>query len=275
MVQSLGCFGAILGEELVTKLANNMNIYSIFLYSSIFGLFLTCFSYFFMIFIKKRENLFNKTKFQKNIGIKSAIFFIKKKEILLVALYAFCTWTPVTIFAVLWGLPFLKKLYNISSQESAYMMSIIWISIGIFSPLVGCISNYMLNRKIPMALSMLCGIFSSIMLIYFKNNNSSLILYLILFGIGPAGQILSFSYLQDICDKEYLGRASGFNNMSVIMGGIILQPFIGIFLKFISHNKPISINNYRVSLICIPICFIVGFITTFFLKETYCKKIRV
>ena len=60
--------------------------------------------------------------------------------------------------------------------------------------------------------------------------------------------------------------------MMIMLGGF-LQPIVGIILDWSSPIKstPFIESDYQLALIIIPICFAIGLIFCFFLKETYCK----
>ena len=58
-----------------------------------------------------------------------------------IALYAFTCWGPVTSFAELWGVEFLKHHLEISKNSAAAVASSIWLGIAIGAPIIGYIST--------------------------------------------------------------------------------------------------------------------------------------
>lgn len=98
------------------------------------------------------------------------------------------------------------------------------------------------------------------------------------FGVAASSQSVTFGVVQDNNPLSVAGTAVGFNNMAVILGGVLFQPLIGFILKAnwdgrIANGLPFySLENFRGSLLLLPVCFVIGIISSiFFVKETYCK----
>ena len=194
-----------------------------------------------------------------------------------IATYAFCIWTPIAVFAALWGVPYLQVKYNVSVLVASGMCSMIWIGIGLGSPLLGFISDRFCNRRLALGLSSLMGIFATIVLLY-ANNLSLLSAYIILFifGLGAGGQSVSFAVVKDYNPPQLVGTASGFNNLSVLIGGSIFQPLVGVLLQH-SHKYHVvngvhiyDINAYNDALSMMPLCYICSILIVIFgLKESH------
>ncbi|MCB1082327.1 MAG: MFS transporter [Chlamydiia bacterium] len=197
-----------------------------------------------------------------------------------IALYSFCGWGPVTIFAALWGVPYLRVRFEVSNKYAALAMMLLWIGVGVTSPIIGYLSDRIGRRKPLLTLCPIIGLICSLILLYLPGVNFTASFFL-LFGMGIAvsGQILSFALIKDNNRPTVLGTAIGLNNMAVVVGGAIFQPFVGFVLhQFWNGTKdawgvPIyTVSNYHNSLMIVPLCFFVGLITSlFFIKETFCK----
>ena len=106
-------------------------------------------------------------------------------------------------------------------------------------------------------------------------------MFVLLLGVGMAagGQILSFALVKDNNRPTITGTAIGLNNMAVVAGGALFQPFVGFILQLFweggrdSIGVPVyTVSNYHWGLVVVPLCFLVGLITSsFFIKETFCK----
>src|SRR5581483_7062273 len=62
--------------------------------------------------------------------------------------YAFSIWTPIAVFAALWGVAFLQVKYHISVIMASSLCSMIWLGIGVGSPLLGWVSDRFASRKL-------------------------------------------------------------------------------------------------------------------------------
>ncbi|GGI91240.1 MFS transporter [Legionella impletisoli] len=191
--------------------------------------------------------------------------------------YAFTIWTPIAVFAALWGVPYLEEKYQIGVVEASGMCSMIWLGIGIGSPLLGWISDRLTSRRLALGLSAFFGFLSTCILLYVPGVEMSW-MYLVLFalGLGAGGQTVSFAVVKDNNPNHLVGTASGFNNLSVLIGGAIFQPLVGVFLhrfgryEIINGITTYSVNSYQKALLVMPCCYFLSLILVlFFIKESH------
>ncbi|GGI92595.1 MFS transporter [Legionella impletisoli] len=197
--------------------------------------------------------------------------------------YAFTTWTPIAVFAALWGVPFLEAKYQISVIAASAMCSMIWVGIGVGSPLLGWLSDYLKSRRMVMVASGSMGLIACLLILYTPNVSQGWMYgCLLLLGLGASGQIVSFAVVKDNNPPHLVGSASGFNNMAILIGGAIFQPIVGFILHHsdewvMINNAPIySVNAYQNALLVMPICYLLSvFIALFLIKESFKKKEHV
>lgn len=191
--------------------------------------------------------------------------------------YAFSIWTPIAVFAALWGVPFLQVKYKVSVVVASSMISMIWIGIGIGSPLLGWLSDKISSRKFALALSAILGLIASLGVFYLPNVSlTSMYFLLLLFGIGSSGQSISFAAINENNPSHLVGTASGFNNLCVLLGGAIFQPLVGRLLQHSTDLHSVgsvhvyTVEAFKSSLIVVPVCYALSFlIVMFFLKESH------
>ncbi len=197
-----------------------------------------------------------------------------------IALYSFCGWGPVAVFAALWGVPYLKVRFEVPTTQAALAMALLWIGLGVTSPFIGWLSNRIGRRRPAMIVCSAIGLICSLILFYVPMITFTHAFILLFgFGIAASGQILSFALIKDNNRPSTTGTAIGLNNMTVVAGGAIFQPMVGFLLQLYWNGAkddwgvPLySIENYHVGLIIVPICFFVGLVSScFFIKETYCR----
>lgn len=193
--------------------------------------------------------------------------------------YAFSIWTPIAVFAALWGVPYLQVKFQISVVAAAGLCSMIWLGIGIGSPLLGWLSDKMESRRLALIMSAILGLFATMVLLYYPGlSYSGAYFILFVLGLGAGGQTVSFAVVKENNAPEFVGTASGFNNLSVLIGGAIFQPLVGYILQHLGASHLVdgasvySTSNYQVALLVMPICFLVSLlIAVFFLKESYAR----
>lgn len=192
--------------------------------------------------------------------------------------YAFAIWTPIAVFAALWGVPFLEAKYNISVMAASGLCSLIWVGIGIGSPLLGWFSDRIESRRKALIISALLGLVASLAILYVPNLPYSWApVILFIYGLGAGGQTVSFAVVKENNPPELVGTASGFNNLAVLIGGAIFQPLVGYVLQHstswhasINGVHVYSVQGYQMALMVLPLCFAASlFISVFLLKESY------
>jgi len=196
----------------------------------------------------------------------------------LTGIYACAIWTPVAVFAALWGVVYLQQKYDISVLMASSLCSMIWLGIGVGSPLLGWISDRILSRRIALIISSILGLAATIFLLYVPDVSIHW-MYLVLFvlGLGAGGQTVSFAVVKDNNPPELVGTASGFNNLSVLIGAAVFQPLVGVFLQnytddwYKINGVPVySLASYNKALLVMPCCYLISLIiVVFFLKESH------
>lgn len=191
--------------------------------------------------------------------------------------YACAIWTPIAVFAVLWGVPFLQEKYHVSVLAASGMCSMIWFGIGVGSPLLGWVSDKACSRRLALALSGVIGFIATIILLYLPHVPISWMSgVLFLLGVGAGGQTVSFAVVKENNAPHLVGTASGFNNLTVLIGGAVFQPLVGIMLRDsdgwrIVNDIPIyTLSSYQHALAVMPCCFLLSIvISVFIIKESH------
>lgn len=191
--------------------------------------------------------------------------------------YAFAIWTPIAIFAALWGVPYLQEKFHITVVAASGLCSMIWLGIGVGSPLLGWLSDKMESRRLALIISAILGLSATLLLLY-----SSQLTYgwaysvLFMLGLGAGGQTVSFAVVKENNPAELVGTASGFNNLSVLIGGAIFQPLVGYILHHLESSRLVngvhvySVSSYQIALLVMPLCFLTSLlIAVFLLKESH------
>lgn len=209
----------------------------------------------------------------------SFLIILKNRQTWMIALYAFMIWTPITGFASLWGVSFISLAYHLSITTASIASSVIWLGIGLSSPLMGWLSSYIERRRALLIIVAFIGLLASFSVIYLPLSIAILFALLFCFGIGSAGQALSFAILKDNTPVQVTATAVGLNNAAVVASGFIVQPLIGHLLKvhgkhsMISGAPSYSLSSYHHALFLIPSAYLISMIIAFFfIKETYGKS---
>ncbi len=274
IVQLLSSVGAIAGQiplaESVAKYGWQVSLYSL----GCVGFVLAACIY---LFVRNYPSYYKKEEHFEEHEKKKVTKVLYNRQTWLVALYSFAIWAPITIFAALWGVPFLVTYYGISTSYASTLMSIVWIGIGLGSPFIGWISEHYGIRKLPLMGSAIIGLIASLVALYVPISIGMMLIAMLGLGIAASGQSLAFGLVKDLNPPSRVGTAIGFNNMAVVAGGALFQPLVGGLLNLfwngqIVNNVPIySLTAYKSSLFVMPICYILCILALRFVQETNCR----
>lgn len=196
------------------------------------------------------------------------------------AVYAFSGWGPVIVFAALWGVPYLMQRYGITNVTASFATMLMLLGGGLFSPVIGYLSNRM-KRRLPLLwLGSALGCATSVIMLTVPGIPFwGVAGLLFLMGVGTSVHTLTFAIVQDINKPTVTATGMGFNNMAVVIGGALLQPLVGFILTkawdgTIVGGVPVyQVSNFETALFIIPIIYLIGLLFSLFcIKETYCKS---
>ena len=281
LIQMMGCLGAIISGTPILYLTKQFGWQQPLIWAAWLGFFLAILFYF---IIKDTPNNKNCPEI-KNLSKEGALILINLKKVCqhkqswAIGLIGFAAWAPISMFAELWGVPFLEKAYSISDFEAAKLIRYIWIGIAIGGPFLGWLSNSMNHRKKPLIIGLIVSLASSFFIIYSPTQKEFLPILLFIFGFAASCQCVTFGAIRDIHPLSVSGTAVGFNNMAVILGGVLCQPLIGIILEAFWDNSwhsgvhIYSIHAYKMGFLLIPLTILIGLISAFFIfRETHGQK---
>lgn len=210
---------------------------------------------------------------------------IKQRQIWLNCLYNGMLYAPVVAFTGLWGVPFLARVEHFSLNQSAHQISIMFFGIACGSPLLGALSNYLKKRLIVMRLSAFIGLILTLEVVYsnyllpWSYFSPSIIIMILFFcGFFAGGIIPSYSIAVESSMPKNHGIALGLTNMASLGIGALLMPLIGWVLdlfwqgKSLHHHPIFSLHSYQYALALLPLCILLAWIVSFFMRETNCKQ---
>lgn len=278
IVQFMSSIGAILGQVPVAGAIGQYGWRHVFLVVAMLGSLLALFVY---LFVRDCPNENNVQKAPAKVSEWQRLMQVcGNTQVWLIALYSFLIWAPIVAFAVLWGIPFLATAYAISTKAASAACAMIWLGIGIGSPLIGWWSQWVGRRCTPLTFVAFVG-FAAVGLVIYGPHFSYSTLYILLFliGVASAGQSLAFGVVKDRSQCHLVGTAIGFNNMAVVAGGAFFPPLVGILLHLHSSGTILNgvpqynLSDYRVALFLVPLCYLfAAMVSKFLIKETFCKQ---
>lgn len=178
----------------------------------------------------------------------------------LLTLYGGLTFAPISIFGGLWGNPFLKQVYHFSETQAASMISLIFIGLGLGSPIIGLLAERLGGRMQVMFYStLLASLAVTLILAIHPLPLWMLGGLLFLFGFGVSGYILVFGVGKDLNSMAVTGTVIAMINAGdafltgitePIIGGLLDMTWSGSIVNGVHH---FSIYGYQIGLGLLPI----------------------
>lgn len=280
IAQGLGSLGAVVGEAPLATAVNHLGWRHSFVALTVLGAVLAL-----LMLIFLRDNPPGTThatdRVHKHSLYATLLIVLKKPQNWLVAAFALCIWTPVPIFATLWGVPFLIQKYHLTNVVAGEYISLVWIGIALGGPSSGFLALRLGKRSIVLAGYALLGLCASCMIIFFRLPLHLNALFLLLVGLASGAQALTFGYVERNNSKHIVTAAYGLNNMAIVLGGAIFEPVVGVILNALWSGKMengirhYDVHSFQIALTTMPGLFIAALlILLFFIKEPKEKKVE-
>lgn len=177
----------------------------------------------------------------------------------------------ISVFAALWGVPFLQHEHHLNLVHAAFFANLIFIGTAIGCPVISWLDNFTERRRVLLMFTSLLAAASISMVIF----DAHLLLwqvavFMIVTGFFSAGYLVTFAIGNEIAPVHVKGASIGFvNALSVIMAPI-LQMLVGYFLAHGAVNtlaSHFSTHDYQKALLVIPLLLVLASICAWFLPR--------
>ena len=265
--------GAVFGQAPLAWLVNELGWRTCLYMTGIAG-FLLSFAFFFIV-RDKDDTEKNNAVSKKQLHIKDVVQVFKNKQNWLLTLYSGLAFSPVAIFGGLWGNPFLEQAYHLGRTEAASMISLVFIGLGIGSPVLGFVSDQIGNRRNVMFFSTMMSCVAIILVLYCHPMPIVLLAVLLfIFGFGLGAFMLVFAIGKELNDIRLVATVIAMINTSDAALDAITEPFIGKLLdvfwdgKIVNGVHYFSLHSYHLALTILPIYLLMGSLLLLWVKDS-------
>lgn len=272
LMASAAMLGAMCGTIPLSFAVTQFGWRTTLIYCGLFGIILA--SAFWLIV---QENSLTRTTKSENI----TSFFFGLRKILtnrqnwLISLYCGLAFTPLNVFVSLWGVPFLKEAYYLSSTDAAKEIFFIFIGFAIGAPLIGWFSTRFIKRHKIMIVCTILMFFTLSTVIYSPIMPSIFLrLLLFIFGFSTSSFMLGFDVVRELNPPTLIATTVAFINSFEALWSGISEPVVGMLLDFywtgkiVDHIRVFSIQNYQIAFSILLIYLIVALFLLLFIHDT-------
>lgn len=202
------------------------------------------------------------------------------KQMWLIGIIGCLLYLPSSVFLDLWGIPYLKAVYQLTQEQAVAISSYTFYGWIISGPIIGIISDKIKRRVMPLTFT---GFFAAALLcaVFYVPGIQVSWLYILFFMIGfcCGAHPLCFALGKESNPIQISGTSVAVTNMLIMIGGAIFQPVVGKLLDYRAMNSlgvdglPVYISSdYTFALSVVPIGVALGIFLSLFLKETHCES---
>lgn len=282
LTQFIGYMGASLGGAPLSYVVHQIGWRASMSYTAVFGAILA--TAVILVIRERPKQTIKEEVTEQSLDIVSSLKTVSKKsQTWLNGLYACFMMGPTSVFAALWGVPYLVNVNGLSHQIAAGATSMIFFGVAFGSPCFGWLSDKLQLRRSPLIYAAIGALIVTSTILYWHNAPIWAIYgCCFLFGFFQSAHVLNFAIAHEINNPKATGAAIGITNMLTVIGGALFQPLVGLFLVLgwhglTNHGIAIySLSNYQWSLSLLPaVQCLALIIAVFLLKETHCRPKKI
>lgn len=260
--------GAVFGQAPLAWIINQSDWRSCL---SVIGIIGFSMAFLFALFVRDKSI---SNRHIKTVSFEEIIEVFKNRQNWLLTFYSGLAFSPIAIFGGLWGNPFIVQAYHVSKTEAASLVSLVFIGLGIGSPLLGFISDQLENRR---KLMLICTFISfiTITLVLYAHPMPLWILTILLFAFGffLGAFMLVFTIGKELNKLSLTATVIAMINMSDALLDAITEPGIGKLLDlgwdgtFVNGARYFSLTSYHMGLSVLPIYLFIATLLLFWVRD--------
>lgn len=176
--------------------------------------------------------------------------------------------TPFGAFIALWGPQYLQSVRGLSVSEVSVASSSFIFLMGTGGLLFGYLSDRLGKRKPVIITNVFLLLFVCLYLFYAHQLPSILTVLLVcLMGLLNGTVFILTAVAKDLVPSEFAASSAAFQNMGMLLPGLILQPIIGTLLQLRAHgHAAYGATDFQYAFLAIILVLLLGCVSSVFLK---------
>lgn len=286
MTSALGTVGAMIGDNALSYTVEAWGWQYTTFVAAFLGIGLTALLWF-GIHDHKRDNVSGGTIDSFRVNFIDLKLILSNKQIWLNGMFGCLIYLPTTVFAELWGIPYLTHAHNLSPVAAGFANSLLFLGFTIGAPTMGYISDRLKRRKLPMIVGSIGASIIMLIILYAPHLSEGMLDgFIFTLGLFYSAQTIVFAVGRELSPAEASGTAIAITNMLVMIGALFLQPLIGRLLDLSlwardaistqtmleGHlNQLYTATDYRWAMSVIPVGILLAAFITLFIRETHAQ----
>lgn len=201
------------------------------------------------------------------------LLIVNNKQNWLLTGFGGLAFSPVVIFCGLWGNPFLQQAYHFDKLTSSSLISMVFLGLGIGSPVLAMSTKWFENRCALMMYSTFISALALTLVIYVHPLPVWLLgTLLFIFGFCLGSFSLVFVIGKEANPLYLAGTVISLINASDAFFDAITEPLIGALLDFfgkMANTHEFSLMSYHLALSILPLYQVVGAVLMVWVKDDH------
>ena len=267
----MGTAGAILGYAPLAKLTDVVGWRSALWYLTLLGGIVLIIN---ILFLRDKE--VERVRVVSRSEVAQQIKDVLKSRFAwMYAITALGMYLPISVFADLWGVPFLTLKYGLAKDVAATILS--WAYVGTCGGVifVALVSNLLKGVRLVIgAAAALVTTLISVIVFAPELSQTTLSVLLVSLGVAVGAEILCFSKACQENDVRVAATVTGFLNFIVTLGAAFVQQFVGWLIKIMWDGQMADnglpqyrVDDYQNAMIVVIFISLTSFVLAFFLPD--------
>lgn len=199
---------------------------------------------------------------------------ITRSQNWVLTLYSGLTFAPIDAFAGLWGIPFLKEVYQLDQSQAATIIACLFIGFGIGSPLIGLWSDYWGKRRPIMLVGAVLSLVTLSGVLYGPLMSPVVVAGLLfIFGLATSAFMLGFAVGKELNPLGAAATIIALINTGNIMISAFTEPLIGALLdwkgtgSWLAGGRYFGADAFRQALTLLPLYLLLALGFLLLIKE--------
>ncbi len=210
--------------------------------------------------------------------VKDIIAAYTKPHNWLAGLYTCFMNLPIFILGGLYGTLFLHQVHQLSRTDASIVTLSLFVGALLGSPLAGWLSDFLKRRLLPMRLGAILILPISLVILWIPQGSVSVFMSLFfLLGLVSSMQIISYPFVNETNPPHLTASATSAISICCIGSGYLFQPLVGKLIEWqttssYSAEAIYTHYDYKLGFAVLPVAFIIALLSTFLLRETFCRR---
>ncbi len=262
---TLGYLGGITGTTVLSMVCASLGIHKSFTLLSVLGLIISALMLLAMLLYRPTSTTKNSSSINLTDLLPLLLSLVRHREVIIISLLSCLLYVPASVFAELWGTPYLQEAYAVSKTTAAVAITHLYVGVAIGSITIGYLAKRSQDYASLITRFSLLGAISIAAVIYLPLPSFIFIKALLfIFGFCFGCQLLTYPMLKNYVKTQHIGTVFGFANMFTLAAPAIFQPVVSYLLdltwsgNMVNHVRHYSLSNYHTAFMLLPLAMIIS-----------------